>query len=165
MTAIGWQLDDLWANILPRVCSLTQRRKHTMETQDPHTVTVQLTDKTGYTCQATAGSHQLTIDEPASLGGSNLGPAPYEYLKAALGACTAMTVRMYAERKQWQVENVIVTLTHSRDANKQSVFVRDIKLVGNLDAEQRERLLEIADRCPVHKTLSHGATILSKLVD
>jgi putative redox protein len=105
------------------------------------------------------------VDEPIPLGGDDLGAAPYQYLKAALGACTAMTVRMYAERKKWAVENVIVTLSHSRDANKQSVFVRDIKLVGELSEEQRERLLEIADRCPVHKTLSHGANILSKLVD
>ena len=136
-----------------------------MDTQDPHTVVVSLQGKEGHTCLATAGKHQLIIDEPTTLGGSNLGPAPYEYLKAALGACTAMTIRMYATRKQWVVDDVIVTLRHSRDANKQSVFVRDIKLVGDLDAEQRTRLLDIADRCPVHKTLSHGATILSKLVD
>ena len=133
--------------------------------KDPHRVVVQLRDNEGYTCDAQAGKHAFVVDEPIPLGGDDLGAAPYQYLKAALGACTAMTVRMYAERKKWAVENVIVTLSHSRDANKQSVFVRDIKLVGELNDEQRERLLEIADRCPVHKTLSHGATILSKLVD
>ena len=133
--------------------------------KDPHQVVVQLRDTEGYTCEVQAGKHQLVVDEPVPLGGEDLGPAPYQYLKAALGACTSMTVRMYAERKKWQVDNVIVSLTHTRDANKQSVFVRDITLVGNLSPEQRERLLEIADRCPVHKTLSHGATILSKLVD
>ncbi len=136
-----------------------------MDTQDLHRVVVNLRDTTGYTCEAKAGDHALIVDEPTSLGGKNLGPSPYEYLKAALGACTAMTIRMYADRKKWPVDDVIVTLSHSRDANKQSVFVRDIQLVGDLDAEQRMRLLEIADRCPVHKTLSHGATILSKLVD
>lgn len=76
-----------------------------------------------------------------------------------------MTIRMYAERKKWPVENVIVTLRHSRDAHKQSVFERDIKLVGDLTDDQRERLLDIADRCPVHKTLSNGASILTKLID
>lgn len=133
--------------------------------KDPHKVVVQLRDNESYTCDVQAGKHSFVVDEPIPLGGDDLGAAPYQYLKAALGACTAMTVRMYAERKKWAVENVIVTLSHSRDANKQSVFVRDIKLVGELNDEQRERLLEIADRCPVHKTLSHGATILSKLVD
>jgi putative redox protein len=76
-----------------------------------------------------------------------------------------MTIRMYSERKKWPVENVIVTLRHSRDANKQSVFERDIQLVGDLTEKQRETLLDIADRCPVHKTLSNGVTILSKLID
>ncbi|QLQ34211.1 MAG: OsmC family protein [Candidatus Thiothrix singaporensis] len=134
--------------------------------KDPHTVTVNLRDTEGsYTCDINAGKHQLVADEPVPLGGDDLGAAPYQYLKAALGACTAMTLRMYAERKKWPLTNAIVTLRHSRDANKQSVFERDIQLVGELNDDQRERLLDIADRCPVHKTLSHGATILSKLVD
>lgn len=134
--------------------------------QDPHTVIVNLRDQEGsYTCDIKAGKHEMVADEPVPLGGDDLGAAPYQYLKAALGSCTAMTLRMYAERKKWPLENVIVTLSHSRDANKQSVFSRDIRIIGALDAEQRERLLDIADRCPVHKTLSNGATILSKLVD
>lgn len=134
--------------------------------KDPHTVTVNLRDAEGtYTCDIHAGKHHMVADEPVPLGGDDLGATPYQYLKAALGSCTAMTIRMYAERKKWKVKDVVVTLRHSRDANKQSVFERDIKLVGNLTEEQRERLLDIADRCPVHKTLSHGTTILSKLVD
>ncbi|MBU0655812.1 MAG: OsmC family protein [Gammaproteobacteria bacterium] len=134
--------------------------------KDPHTVIVNLRDKEGaYTCNIKAGKHEMVADEPVPLGGDDLGAAPYQYLKAALGACTAMTLRMYAERKKWLVEDVIVTLSHSRDSNKQSVFSRDIKIVGELTDDQRERLLDIADRCPVHKTLSHGATVLSKLVD
>jgi len=138
----------------------------TAQSKNPHTVVVNLRDTSGtYTCDIRAGKHQMVADEPVPFGGDDLGPAPYQYLKAALGSCTAMTIRMYAERKKWPVEDVQVTLTHSRDANKQSVFMRDIKLVGELTAEQRARLLDIADRCPVHKTLSHGATILSKLVD
>jgi putative redox protein len=134
--------------------------------KDPHTVIVNLRDTEGtYTCDINAGKHQMVADEPVPLGGDDLGAAPYQYLKAALGSCTAMTLRMYAERKKWPLENVIVTLRHSRDANKQSVFERDIQLLGNLTTEQRERLLDIADRCPVHKTLSNGVTILSKLVE
>lgn len=134
--------------------------------KDPHTVIVSLRDKEDtYTCDIKAGKHEMVADEPVPLGGDDLGAAPYQYLKAALGSCTAMTLRMYAERKKWPLENVIVTLSHSRDANKQSVFSRDIRIIGELDEEQRERLLDIADRCPVHKTLSNGATILSKLVD
>lgn len=133
---------------------------------DPHTVIVKLRDSEGtYTCDINAGKHQMVADEPVPLGGDDLGAAPYQYLKAALGSCTAMTIRMYADRKKWAVQDVVVTLRHSRDANKQSVFERDIRLVGDLTEDQRERLLEIADRCPVHKTLSHGTTILSKLVD
>lgn len=135
------------------------------QTKDPLSVVVQLREAEGYSCAIQAGKHQLLADEPVPLGGHDEGPAPYQYLKAALGACTAMTIKMYAERKKWPVENVIVSLKHSRDANKESVFERDIQLIGNLDSEQRARLLEIADRCPVHKTLSQGATILSKLVE
>jgi putative redox protein len=134
--------------------------------KDPHTVIVSLRDKADtYTCDINAGKHQMVADEPVPLGGDDLGAAPYQYLKAALGTCTAMTIRMYSERKKWPVENVIVTLRHSRDANKQSVFERDIQLVGELTEKQRETLLDIADRCPVHKTLSNGVTILSKLID
>lgn len=132
--------------------------------KDPHSVIVQLRNDSDYTCDMQAGQHHLVADEPMPLGGQDLGPAPYQYLKAALGACTAMTLRMYATRKQWPLDDAIITLRHSRDSNKQSVFERDIQLIGDLSDEQRQRLLAIADRCPVHKTLSHGATILSKLV-
>ncbi|WP_020394710.1 OsmC family protein [Thiolinea disciformis] len=135
------------------------------QTKDPLGVVVQLRQSEGYSCTIQAGNHQLIADEPIPLGGNDAGPAPYQYLKAALGACTAMTIKMYAERKKWPLENAIVSLRHSRDANKNSVFERDIKLLGNLDEEQRQRLLDIADRCPVHKTLSQGASILTKLVD
>lgn len=136
-----------------------------MKPHDPHSVSVKLRNEDSYTCDIQAGNHQLVADEPVPLGGDDLGPTPYQYLKAALGACTSMTLRMYAERKQWDLQDAIVTLRHSRDANKQSVFERDIQLVGDLDADQRKRLLAMADRCPVHKTLSAGVTILSKLVD
>ncbi len=135
------------------------------KTKDPHTVVSSLRAKDGYTCDITAGSHILIADEPIPLGGQDLGATPYELLKSALASCTSITLRMYANRKEWPLENAIVTIRHSRDGNKESVFERDIQLVGDLDAEQRKRLMDIAERCPVHKTLSHGATILSKLVN
>jgi len=110
-------------------------------------------------------SHHWHADEPAAVGGNNTGPDPYEHLLAAVGSCSAMTVRMYANRKQWPLSNVSITLRHSREHQKDcedcadkpiqlDVIERDIKIDGDLSDEQRKRLLEIADRCPVHKTLT-----------
>ncbi len=112
-------------------------------------------------------SHQWVADEPTSVGGSNLGPDPYEHLLASVGTCTSMTLRMYAQRKQWPLENAEVTLRHSREhiadcaectetesAVRIDVIERQITLHGELSEEQRSRLMEIADKCPVHKTLT-----------
>jgi putative redox protein len=108
--------------------------------------------------------HAWLADEPRRLGGDNLGPDPYEHLLAALGACTSMTIRMYANRKTWPLEDVVVHLSHSREHRKDcvdcegedghlEVLSRVITLSGPLDEGQRARLMEIADRCPVHRTL------------
>ncbi len=111
-----------------------------------------------YTQNINTAGHALTADEPVDLGGRDLGPAPYDLLLAALGACTAMTLRMYANQKKWDLKKASVTLSHEKrtDAeNKKFDFItREIALEGELDAAQRARLLEIANKCPVHKTLT-----------
>jgi putative redox protein len=137
------------------------------------TVTVTETGTGTYTQQITAGRHQLAADEPQPIG-SDSGPTPYDLLLAALGACTSMTVRMYANRKGWPLEHVRVTLRHSRihaedcaECETTSGWIdhidRDIELAGNLDDTQRQRLLDIANRCPVHQTLTSKVHIATSL--
>ncbi|MFT5484115.1 MAG: putative OsmC-like protein/alpha/beta superfamily hydrolase [Halieaceae bacterium] len=120
--------------------------------------------------------HRWIADEPIKVGGSNLGPDPYELLLAALGTCTSMTVRMYANRKQWPLEDIDVQLSHNREHRQDSencdtdqclidVLKRSIFLKGDLSAAQRQKLLEIADKCPVHKTLENTIEIQTQLVE
>ena len=129
----------------------------------------------GFAQAITAGEHHLVSDEPEASGGTDMGPGPYDLLLAALGSCTSGTMAMYARRKHWPLETIRVHLRHSKvhatdcadcetKPAKLDRIERDIELVGALDDEQRARLLEIADRCPVHRTLTSTIDIQTRLV-
>jgi putative redox protein len=128
----------------------------------------------GYRTKIDAGRHAMIADEPIEAGGSDEGPTPYDLILAALGACTAITLRMYADRKGWPLEAVVVRLDHGRShaADEQQCehrpvrldqIDRTLELSGPLTEEQRVRLAEIADRCPVHRTLDAGLRITTHL--
>ncbi|EAY27075.1 bifunctional alpha/beta hydrolase/OsmC family protein [Microscilla marina] len=136
--------------------------------------TVARTGEEGYTTDIITGNHRLTADEPASVGGNDFGPTPYDLLNAALGACTGMTLRMYADRKKWDLQGVKVHIEHNKvhaqecadcetEKGKVDEFVRTIELEGNLDDDQRKRLMEIADKCPVHRTLHNEVKVRTSL--
>ncbi|MGZ5927469.1 MAG: OsmC family protein [Rhizomicrobium sp.] len=115
--------------------------------------------------EARVGNAAFLIDEPAASGGLGSGPNPYDLLSAALGACKTMTIRLYANRKGWPLERVQVAVRHSRaDLQARDVFEADVTLGGALDEAQRARLLEIAERCPVHMTLTRGADVRTVLL-
>ena len=131
-------------------------------------------DPNGFLNDITSGEgHHLVADEPLAYGGTNKGLSPYGLLSAGLGACTSMTIRMYARRKGWPLEHVSVDVSHDKvhaqDAetsvgDKVDEWLRRIKLTGPLDETQRTRLLEIADKCPVHRTLERSSTVITELV-
>lgn len=137
-----------------------------------HYVTANL-GETGYTTQISAGKHHFIADEPTDFGGNNLGPSPYELVSAGLAACTSMTVQMYARHKGWPLENIETQVSYAKehaedcedceDKNaKLDTFRRTINLDGKLDEAQLKRLIEIANKCPVHKTLSTTSKIITK---
>lgn len=111
-----------------------------------------------------SGAKQVVADEPEELGGTNEGPAPGEFLLISLASCTAITIRMYADRKKWPVEKITVEVDFEKIDNK-TVFKRELQLEGELTEEQRTRLLQIANACPVHKTLTNPIEIQTVLRD
>ena len=128
----------------------------------------------GFRQEISIGQRRLLADEPVEAGGTGAGPSPYDLLLAALGACTSITLRMYADRKQWPLQGVTVELRHFKihaedcsDCETKEGRIdrieRKIYLEGNLTGEQRERLLEIANRCPVHRTLQSEVSIQTSL--
>jgi putative redox protein len=129
----------------------------------------------GFAQRIEVGRHALLADEPVADGGTDTGPNPYDLLLAALGSCTSMTVALYARRKQWPLQSVTVRLRHSKvhaadcescasHAARLDRIERDIELIGALEPEQRARLLEIANKCPVHRTLTSKIDIRTRLV-
>lgn len=141
--------------------------------QTDHEVMANLGEE-GFTTQIKAGRHYLIADEPESVGGNNFGPNPYELLSAGLAACTSMTIQIYARRKKWVVENVETHVSYAKkymedcencekEGSKIDSFHREIVLKGDLDEKQVKRLLEIADKCPVHRTLNAKAIISTQL--
>ena len=121
-----------------------------------------------YQQEVIVGEHRLLADEPVAVGGADAGPAPLELVMAGLGACTSMTLRMYAERKGLPLSRISVRLSHDKvkvAGISRERIVRRITLEGDLTGAQRERLLEIANKCPVHKALEQPLVIDSALVD
>ncbi|SHI62445.1 bifunctional alpha/beta hydrolase/OsmC family protein [Aquimarina spongiae] len=140
-----------------------------------HQVVASLDDSEGYTTKMKVGNHYMVADEPESVGGKDFGPSPYELVSAGLSACTAMTIKMYVARKGWKLENVEVHTsygkTHAIDCENCEdpnaiidTFEREIKLEGELDEKQIKRILQIADKCPVHKTLHSETQVITKLI-
>ena len=146
------------------------------ETLEQGLVRVTQTEADGFTASVRSGRHALWADEPRDVGGDDLGPSPYDYLLASLGACTAMTLRMYARRKQIELDAVSVELrqrrVHAADCDECAdksgqitEITRIVQLQGRLAEEERQRLLEIADRCPVHRSLTEPIRIRTRLGD
>ncbi|MCO5269444.1 MAG: OsmC family protein [Brumimicrobium sp.] len=126
-----------------------------------------VTKRENYETEVKSGSgHVLIIDEPESIGGKNKGMSPDEHIIAALAGCTSATLKMYAQRKEWDLQGVRtdIRIIHGEKPGILPTIERDIVLVGNLDEEQKARLLEIANKCPIHKLLTHEIQITSALV-
>ncbi|GAB3151664.1 OsmC family protein [Amycolatopsis stemonae] len=146
-----------------------------MEHPEPGTVVVTATGDGTYTQQVTTATHELLVDEPVAVGGADTGPNPYELLLASLGSCTAITLRMYANRKEIPLTRATIRLRHDRihaedcakcetERGMLSRITREIELEGDLDDDQRARLMLIADKCPVHRTLSSEIAIETREV-
>ncbi len=128
-----------------------------------------------FTTSIQTKKHSMIADEPTSVGGDDFGPSPYEYLNAGLAACTVMTLKMYAQRKQWDLQEVFVYISHSKKHSDEleldieepgylDHIIKKLKFVGNLDASQKQRLKEIASRCPVHKTIASKVVFNTSII-
>jgi len=140
-----------------------------------HQVVASLDAADGFTTAMKVGNHYMVADEPTSYNGNDFGPSPYELVSAGLSACTAMTVQMYTKRKKWPLKNIEVHTSYGKDHAadcedceadnaKIDTFHREIKLTGDLDEKQIARILQIADKCPVHKTLHSETQVITKLI-
>ncbi|MEO1043247.1 MAG: bifunctional alpha/beta hydrolase/OsmC family protein [Pseudomonadota bacterium] len=139
-------------------------------------IEVRETGQGKFQAMVSTGPHRFIADEPTDVGGLGSGPSPYEFLATSLGTCTSMTIRMYAERKNLPLDRVTVQVEHEKRHSQSAIdagekeppidhLTRHIRLEGQLDEAQRRRVLEIADRCPVHRTLERGAVVITKEVD
>ncbi len=155
---------------------LTAEQMAAASSAAPRNVVVRETRDSKYQNEVIVGPHHLFADEPVAVGGADTGPGPYDYVLAGLGACTSITMRMYADRKSLPLDRVTVTLSHSKihaedcaecetKVGMLDQFDRVIKIEGELDADQRKRLMEIADKCPVHRTLESEIHIVTKVAD
>ncbi|RAK67172.1 OsmC family protein [Phenylobacterium kunshanense] len=136
----------------------------TAPASDPDVVNVSETGAGRFQVRVAVAGSSFLADEPVEAGGLGSGPNPYDLLASALGACTVMTLRLYAERKGWPLDRAEVRVLHARTGLEgRDRFAREIVLHGDLDGVQRARLMEIADRCPVHRSLERGAEIISVL--
>ncbi|MFK8038996.1 MAG: alpha/beta fold hydrolase [Crocinitomicaceae bacterium] len=160
-----------WAS---RYIDLTVDKKTNLSV-DGDQVVVHLNLEDNFTSQVFTEKHQLVVDEPKSIGGDDLGPSPYELLNSAIGACTVMTIKMYAQRKGWDLKEVFVYLTHVKKeaaeiesekelTGKVDFISKRLKFIGNLDDSQKEKLRLIASKCPVHKTVASEVILETELI-
>jgi putative redox protein len=167
---------DLIAAWAERYIELAVPEAAAAVSEEPRNVVVRETRQSKFQQTVSIGPHRLLADEPAASGGEDSGPGPYDFVLAGLGACTSMTMRMYADRKSLPLERVTVTLKHSKIhaqdcaecETKQGMLDqidRTIAMEGALDAEQRQKLMEIADKCPVHRTLTSEIHIVTHAAD
>jgi uncharacterized OsmC-like protein/pimeloyl-ACP methyl ester carboxylesterase len=172
-TAYAAEVIAAWVS---RYIGSTAPAQATSSGEAPRQVVVRETRNSKLQQTVTIGPHRLIADEPVAVGGEDTGPGPYDFLLTALGACTSMTMRLYADRKALPLDRVTVTLRHSKIYAKdcEECETRDgmldqidrvIGMEGTLDADQRKRLMEIADKCPVHRTLTSEIRILTKAAD